>query len=236
MIELIIVMVTIGILSAAILPRMEQDNLGNAAEQIIGHIRYTQHLAMVDDKYIPDPNLNRYSATTTQTNSSTENWFRGMWQFQFHPTKEGYSIYSDHPTDAGVYGNAPDMTSTAYNTSDTIAIDPLTKTALVADFPASQISAVLDSRNLQNDLEDAFGVTSSFENCQYKNTTTIVNQTADHIYFDSLGRPYCSQTVNNNPTFGLMVDTMRFIIIRNNRNINICIEAYSGYTHVCPPL
>ena len=51
MIELIIVIVVVGILAAVMMPRLERDPAREAAEQVAKDIRYTQHLAMVDDVY-----------------------------------------------------------------------------------------------------------------------------------------------------------------------------------------
>ena len=63
MIELIIVIVVAGILAAVMLPRLERDAAREAAEQVAKHIRYTQHLSMVNDVY--DANDN--------------NWFQNRW-------------------------------------------------------------------------------------------------------------------------------------------------------------
>ncbi|MCF6310454.1 MAG: type II secretion system GspH family protein, partial [Sulfurimonas sp.] len=51
MLELVMVIVVIGILAAVMLPRVASDRLAEAATQVISHIRYTQHLAMVDDQF-----------------------------------------------------------------------------------------------------------------------------------------------------------------------------------------
>ena len=51
LIELIIVIVIAGILAAVMIPRLERDGLREAANQLVRHIQYTQHLAMVDDVY-----------------------------------------------------------------------------------------------------------------------------------------------------------------------------------------
>ena len=51
MMELIIVIVIGGILAAVMIPRLERDPTREAANQIVRHIQYTQHLAMVDDVY-----------------------------------------------------------------------------------------------------------------------------------------------------------------------------------------
>lgn len=84
-IELIFVVTIVGILVAVAIPRlMEKDDLSLAADQVMTHIRYAQHLALMDDKYAPD----------------NRNWFRGGWQISFHSNggtgnRLAYTIYSD---------------------------------------------------------------------------------------------------------------------------------------------
>jgi len=63
LIELIIVIVIAGILAAVMIPRLERDNLREAANKLVRHIQYTQHLAMVDDVY----------------DASNANWFANRW-------------------------------------------------------------------------------------------------------------------------------------------------------------
>jgi len=81
MLELVFVIVIIGILSAVVIPRIGSNKLQEAAIQVASHIRYTQHLAMVDDKF--------------DVNDTT--WYREKWQIQFEsgPVEVGYMIYSD---------------------------------------------------------------------------------------------------------------------------------------------
>jgi len=67
MLELIFVIVVIGIISATILPRTESNSLEEAALQVISHIRYTQHLAMVDDRYDKDD----------------KEWYQERWRIRF---------------------------------------------------------------------------------------------------------------------------------------------------------
>ena len=51
MIELVFVIVVVGILAAIMIPKLNRNASREAANQILTHIRYTQHLAMQDDKY-----------------------------------------------------------------------------------------------------------------------------------------------------------------------------------------
>ena len=63
MLELVFVIVVIGILSAIFIPRFGQNKLSDAANQLISSIRYTQHLALIDDEY----------------NASTNTWYYKRW-------------------------------------------------------------------------------------------------------------------------------------------------------------
>lgn len=83
MLELVFVIIVIGILAVLAMPNFNTNPLQLAAEQVASHIRYTQHLAMVDDKFDPaDPN-----------------WFRENWQIEFKkfnsPSERYYEIYGD---------------------------------------------------------------------------------------------------------------------------------------------
>jgi len=79
MLELIMVIVIIGILAAVIIPRTGSNKTAEAAVKLISDIRYTQHLAMIDDKY-----------------GQNNNWYRDLWQIRFNGNS--YSIISDNGT------------------------------------------------------------------------------------------------------------------------------------------
>jgi Tfp pilus assembly protein FimT len=100
MLELAFVIIVIGILAVLAMPSFNSNPLQKAAEQVAGHIRYTQHLAMVDDKYDP----------------SDATWFREKWQIRFRRNsgESGYVIFSDYVNTQRNADNAE------------MAIDPLT--------------------------------------------------------------------------------------------------------------
>ncbi|DAB29671.1 MAG TPA: type II/IV secretion system protein [Sulfurimonas sp. UBA12504] len=90
MLELVFVIVVIGILAAAIIPNTKTNPVQEAAIQLISHIRYTQHLAMMDDKY----------------NAADSNWYKGRWQIVFSTSDytnnvPAYTIFSDASTYTG---------------------------------------------------------------------------------------------------------------------------------------
>lgn len=76
MIELIMIIVVVGILAVAVIPRVDRDTLVEATNQVASHVRYTQHLAMLDDKYDP----------------KNPNWYRNRWKITFN--NNSYSITS----------------------------------------------------------------------------------------------------------------------------------------------
>jgi len=54
MIELVMIIVVVGIIAAAAIPRFSKNPLIEATHQIVSHIRYTQNLAMIYDTYNPN--------------------------------------------------------------------------------------------------------------------------------------------------------------------------------------
>lgn len=110
MFELVIVIVVVGILSAVIVPRLERDSLREATSQVVRHIQYTQHLAMVDDVY----------------DDSNATWYKAMWRISFR----GHNCY--------VVSSNTDHNSN-YDRSES-AIDPLTKTLLYSNTDCAQDS------------------------------------------------------------------------------------------------
>lgn len=80
LIELVFVIVIVGILAAVILPRVDSNKEREASVQLASHIKYTQHLALVDDKF----------------DATNATWFRNRWQIRFNGNQ--YSIVSNNNT------------------------------------------------------------------------------------------------------------------------------------------
>lgn len=80
LIELVFVMIVLGILTFTLWPKKEPTQALEAARQIVAHIRYTQHLALNDDKF----------ATHTDTGGTGDNiakdWYKRMWRITFSNT------------------------------------------------------------------------------------------------------------------------------------------------------
>jgi len=111
MLELIFVIIVIGILSAVIVPRVVNENtaLYDAARQVVSHIRYTQHLAVIDDVH-----------------SNNTHWYRARWQIYFSDDSSHshviYTIYSDKDLDGVTTASNPE--------TGEVAKDPLTSNSL----------------------------------------------------------------------------------------------------------
>jgi prepilin-type N-terminal cleavage/methylation domain-containing protein len=94
LLELIFVIVVIGILAVTFIPKFGASKLTEAANQLVSDIRYTRHLALIDDKYDPD----------------MQYWYKHRWEIAFS-TAHGtvaYYIFSDSPSiTTGAYDGNP---------------------------------------------------------------------------------------------------------------------------------
>lgn len=162
MIELIFVIVVIGILAAVIMPRTGSNKLYEAATQVLSHIRYTQHLAMVDDKF--------------DENNAT--WWKQRWQMHFEDDSvdTGQKIYI-------IYSNKDGNSN---EDDDELAVDPLSKRLMRG---ANNDLAVPSDKYMEDlMISRKYGITSIvFDDSCHK---TGVSATSNRIGFDFLGRPY----------------------------------------------
>ena len=215
MIELVFVIVIVGIISVMIAPNFQGNNLRQAADQVVSHIRYTQHLAMMDNKF-----------STTDTN-----WFLGRWQIRFSQANgsESYFIMSDSIISSyDANPNAP--VGFAYSE---VAQDPLNPNQYLIGTEYSSFDN--DSREHINpslDLLTEYGVSSI--SISGGNT----GSTARRVVFDNLGRPYRGDTnLGNANVITSLADRVaqtRITITLSDGTNNevIAIEPETGYTHI----
>ena len=101
MLELVFVVVVLGILAAMAIPRLDQDIKQEAADSILSDIRYTQHLALNDDKH----------------SFSNPNWQRAFWRIGFNNCSGGTGIFeyigSDDNMNGGTLANKEAATDPA---------------------------------------------------------------------------------------------------------------------------
>lgn len=114
MLELVFVIIVIGILAVVAIPNFGSNALQTAAEQLASHIRYTQHLAMVDDKFDP----------------TDATWFQNKWTINLcQPaymvsTLNGNMVAKDPLTNTDINGTAVND----FNLSSTFSITSIAVT------------------------------------------------------------------------------------------------------------
>ncbi len=220
MLELIFVLVVIGILAAIISPEMRSNKIREAAIQLVSHIRYTQHLAMIDDKF----------------DSSDSDWYRDRWQLMFRSTiKEtssggdtipvwAYTIYSDSLNQDG----NPNIT-------DDIAMNPSNSDKFLSGGFSTTISQEHPKRDSSMDLRGEYGVLQV--------DFTGGCSAARRIAFDHLGRPYFGAFTNTSiftPYDHIMVQDCNISIctvspcpsIDGDNKVTITVESETGYAHI----
>ncbi len=86
MIEVVMVMIVLAILTSFAIPRMERDLNQEAADNVLSAIRYTQHLAQMDDKHKFDK----------------PKWQQRFWRIYFGTCTDGkfYAIGTDDNMDS----------------------------------------------------------------------------------------------------------------------------------------
>jgi type II secretory pathway pseudopilin PulG len=214
LVELVFVIVTIGILAAIIVPSMQSSRLREAADQVISHIRHTQHLAMMDDKFNP----------------TDGNWYKKRWQILFEEVDGdswSYTIFSDR-SDIVALDGVPQQDEIAVNPQDS-------SKRLTGGSGTIDISSAFVTRDLN--LGRTYGIKGGngikFDNCN--------NNAGDlRIVFDYLGRPISgnpfvhSAPYSNNTLIASASPDLCTITIMDESgdSLNITIEPETGFAKV----
>ena len=200
MLELVFVIVVIGIISAMVIPRMDRDSIFEAANQVVKHIKYTQHLAMTEDVYDAD----------------TPTWWRRRWEIQLYRCG-GYAIHSD-----------ADLNNSPTAAQNEAAFDPESKNkrifvtgTCVSNFVGTVLSpgGDYDRANLaaEYDISPATGGGLAFAGCGAGLSA--------QISFDNLGRPYSSNGIN-----ALLQTPCNIVLTDGSANtVTVQIQPETGY-------
>ena len=206
MIELLFVIVVIGILSAIILPSTKTNPLQEAAIQLVSHIRYTQHLAMVDDKY----------------SASDANWYKKRWQLVFGTNTNsagvpGYTIFSD--TAVGSKGDI-NLSEVARNPENSAQV--MSGGTTGTDSLKYGDSSFIGMKKMN--LGKSYGIT------KYKLGGGC---SGARIAFDYLGRPIKGDLSGNASSYdsdNLTQSKCIVTLTSASSNIKIAIEPETGFT------
>ena len=209
MLELVFVIVVIGIISAVVIPSTKTNPLREAAIQVVSHIRYTQHLAIVDDKF----------------NSNDADWYRSRWEILFGSSAStngriAYSIFSDRDNGSG-HDTKPNKNE--------LAVDPAAPNKYLSGGYSGIIDTDDSDANKKMNLGESYGV----DDVKLKDGCLGVR-----ISFDHLGRPMegtfntYAQAYKKGTNIGLIQSTCNIVLTSSEGNVTIAIEPETGYAHI----
>ena len=215
MLELVMVIVVLGILAAFAMPRMRTDTRQEAADNIIAALRFTQHMALMDNVI---------------DNVNGSNWQRRFWRFG----KEGCS-------DRGIFyyvGSDRDMGENIDVDTGEAAIDPSNGKVMMgqntkpcADDLSEQIFTTdnIGEASPHIFLTKNYGIKENdskmFDSCE-KDTKSIG--------FDYLGRPHRGFETSHTPNYASLMQNdcnLTFEFEDGSDDLVITIEKETGYVY-----
>ena len=206
MLELVFAIVVIGILASLAMPRIERDIRQEAADNILSAIRYTQQLALVDNK----------------TNPALSDWQKAFWNIRFEQydnnSKWFYVVSTNNNRDANV-------------DNDEVAIDPSN-----GKFINNTDSATLMKDSMATDspnvfLTEKYGVKSvDFTNCV---DDAVRHIAFDHLGRTHKGM-YSGATTNDYGTYLNDECRIKFTFAEDSDidDLEISIQPETGYAQV----
>ncbi|QOP46070.1 pilus assembly FimT family protein [Sulfurimonas paralvinellae] len=211
LLELVFVIVVIGILAALILPRTKTNPVQEAAVQVLSHIRYTQHLALVDDKY----------------NDSDANWYMGRWQIvfgnnnNFANNKPAYTIFAD----SGAYSGDPKESE--------VAVDPQNPNLIMTGGYNNTVALDYNNAGFKGMKELNLGEKYGITNISFSGGCNI----GMRISFDYLGRPFTGdQSTMTGPysaaTQRLITSDCNISLTDGTETATVQISPETGYAKV----
>ena len=203
LIELVFVIVIIGILSAILAPRFNKPSIEEATHQLVSDIRYTQHLAMMDNKF--DPIVN--------------GWQRQRWNISFNQLYRTYTIASNRD-------GANDLIATD------IAVNPANQSILLSGDDATITGVDFSNYSSKLDLEDEYGISSLIlrGTCAGRDAISF-DYLGRPILGDSSNMT--SKYLNSANASELMETRCIIGLITNDNNLReIAIEPETGYVHI----
>ncbi len=178
LLELVMVIVVLGILTALALPRMERDVRQEAGDNILSAIRYAKHMALIDN--VTDPRQS--------------NWQRAFWRFGVRTclASEGdvfYYVASDENRGGNIDNNEA-------------AIDPLNGKIMMGAPGTSCASGSNNSASPNIFISHKYGIkdTNMFLNCGGGGTDA-----ARYVGFDHMGRPHVGFSGSTSPDYSTIM-------------------------------
>lgn len=224
LIELVMVVVVIGIIAALAIPRANRDSLREAADQILAHIQYTQHLAMQN---------NMFSTTD-------EEWYKKRWSISFGNSKLCYSTTNNEDCKkAWHYNIFRDLSLSGNANSPTeIAKDPQNPDKFLSAGWSGLSEGTFKRKTTKKlNLSTTFGLDPKkdeaikFKDCPVDGSTTLA--------FDYLGRPMMAISTTGNGGLlqpyeqgRLLQKDCNITISNGTDSISIIIKPETGYAEI----
>ena len=204
LLELVFVVVVIGVLAVTILPKTDSNTLYEAANHIISDIRYTQHLAIVNDVY----------------DKNRAQWYKGKWQLLYSKSNSssrdtgGYyavTIFSDLGADQG---GKPEISE--------IAVNPLNPDKVMSGGYSGEIDWEDNQATIEMNIGYKYGISSITQSgCSGK-----------RIAFDNKGRPYVGDDSSwTSSVDGVLTKQCKLTLTKDSKSVTIIIEPETGYVH-----
>ncbi len=206
--ELVLVVIVVGILSVAIVPRLHDNDLQKAAAQILFHLRYTRHLALMDNRFDPKDST----------------WYKTRWQLLFancggDKDTCAYTVFSDW---TGTHSGNPD--------AQEIAVNPMHHGQMLTGGMSGNLLIKYNQKEATKSLNigQKYGIRKvRMRHC---------GSSARRIAFDYLGRPIVGnlKTITR-PYQRTRVLRNRCEMILTDKEgdeITILIEPETGYVHL----
>ena len=209
MLELVMVIIVLGILAALAIPRLDRDLKQEAADNILSAIRYTQHLALLDNKHKFD----------------NPKWHQRFWHITFSTctgTDRYYMIGSD---------DNMSNSSNAFFSQNEAALDPANgKPYFWTNGTACGSGTDTSSASPSIFLSKKYGIDSITAGGGCSNTSANLG----HIGFDHLGRPHVGFSTSTKPDYSsYMHNQCQFTFsLKNGESFTIKIEPETGYAYI----
>ena len=208
MLELVFVIVVLGILAALAMPRLDRDLKQEAADHILSNIRYTQHLALTDNKHKFDK----------------AKWQQRFWRIVFS-TCSGTDRYFMVGTD----DNMEDASNAFFDQNES-ALDPRTGKPLF--WTNGQDCSNGGDGTVSEDvfISKKYGITAVTSSGSCSNTAKSMG----HIGFDNLGRPHYGFSNSSQPNYASIISTKCTFTftMSDGDTFSIDIEPETGYAFI----
>jgi len=206
MIELLLVIIVLGILSSLAIPRLDRDLKEEMVDNILSDIRYTQQLALMDDKHL----------------YNSQKWQQRFWHLTFSDCGGNYyyMIGAD---------NNMESANNAHFDMEEAAIDPNNHKPMFYNCTGVNKSD-MSSRIF---ITDKFGVKDIDMQC-INGTLPSNGVGGDHIGFDHLGRPhygFSKSTSSNSNSYIKATCTFEFTM-SDDEKISITVLPETGYAYI----